>query len=67
MNIQDIFNASKKLLTEKEAAAYLGIAPGTLSVWRSTKRYPLPFSKIGRCVRYSIDDLDAFIVNGVVQ
>lgn len=67
MNIQDIINSSKKLLTEKEAAAYLGIAPGTLSVWRSTKRYPLTFKKIGRCVRYSIDDLDAFIVNGTVQ
>jgi len=67
MTIQDVINSSKKLLTEKEAATYLGIAPGTLSVWRSTKRYPLPFKRIGRCIRYAIDDLDAFIVNGTVQ
>lgn len=65
MALNNIFNATKKLLTEKEAAAYLGIAPGTLSVWRSTKRYPLAYHKIGRCVRYSMDELEAFAASGV--
>jgi hypothetical protein len=47
-------------LTEIEAAGFLGIKPQTLSVWRSTKRYALPYLKIGRCVRYRLADLIAF-------
>jgi len=41
------------LIDEKEAAAILAVTPGTLSVWRSTGRYNVPFVKVGRCVRYS--------------
>lgn len=32
----------------KEAADILGIREETLAVWRSTKRYPLSYVKIGR-------------------
>ena len=39
-------------LTTPEAAAYLGVKPTTLEVWRSTKRYPLPYIKIGTKVFY---------------
>ncbi len=49
------------LLTRKEAAAYLGIAEMTLSIWKSTGRYNLPVVKVGRLVRYKKSDLDAFI------
>lgn len=42
-----------ELLTTREAAALLKVAPGTLEVWRSSKRYPLPFVRVGRAVRYS--------------
>jgi len=49
------------LLTRKEAAAYLGIAEMTLSIWKSTGRYNLPVVKIGRLVKYKKSDLDAFI------
>ncbi len=41
------------LVTESEAAQILGIAKGTLSVWRSTGRHDLPFIKVGGAVRYS--------------
>lgn len=41
------------LVDETEAAAILDVSPGTLSVWRSTGRYCVPFLKIGRKVRYS--------------
>ncbi|TAN84036.1 MAG: DNA-binding protein [Gallionella sp.] len=41
------------LLDEKQAAEILAVTPGTLSVWRSTGRYSIPFVKVGRCVRYS--------------
>jgi hypothetical protein len=40
------------LLDETEAAEVLTIAPGTLSVWRSTGRYEIEFIKVGRRVRY---------------
>ncbi len=48
-------------LTRKEAANYLGVAPGTLDVWASTGRYDLPFVKIGRFAFYRRSSLDAFI------
>lgn len=55
-----------QLLTPQQAAEYLGIDAGSLSVWRSTKRYPLPYVKVGRLVKYRLSDLEAFI-EGRVQ
>ena len=52
---------NNKLLDDKQAAEYLTLSPGTLSVWRSTGRYALPFVKIGHRVRYRLSDLDAWI------
>lgn len=49
------------LLTPDAAAAILETTPGTLAVWRCTRRYPLPWTKIGRKVRYRAGDLLAFI------
>ena len=44
-------STDQSLLTEAQAAELLGIRPQTLSVWRSTKRYPLPYIRVGRrCV-----------------
>lgn len=54
------------LVDEKRAAEILGITPGTLSVWRCVRRYPLPYSKIGRAVRYSVADLERFIESRTV-
>ena len=51
---------ASKLVDEKLAAEILGITPGTLSVWRCTRRYPLPYVKIGRTVRYRLSDLEEF-------
>jgi len=52
---------SQQSLDTAAAAAYLGIEPGTLEVWRSTKRQIIPYAKIGSRVRYSISDLDAWL------
>ena len=52
------------LLKPSEAARYLGVDVGTLSVWRSTQRYNLTFLKIGGAVRYRLEDLDMFIQEG---
>lgn len=54
------------LLKEEEAAEILRIEPGTLSVWRCTKRYPLKYTKIGRFVRYRRGDLRLFVASRVV-
>ncbi|WP_081269994.1 helix-turn-helix domain-containing protein [Variovorax paradoxus] len=50
-----------KLLSPATAAAILGVTPETLAVWRSTKRYPLPYVKFGRSVRYKMSALTTFI------
>ena len=57
MTLQSIVQASKELLDDKAAAAVLDVTPGTLSVWRSTGRYSLPFVKVGRNVRYRRADM----------
>ena len=48
-------------LDDKQAAEALGIKAGTLSVWRSTGRYNLPYIKVGRLVRYRVSDLAEFM------
>jgi excisionase family DNA binding protein len=50
-----------KLLSEIEAAEYMGIAPNTLNGWRCTGRYALKFIKVGRLVRYKLSDLEEFL------
>lgn len=53
--------AADPLMPPEDAAEYIGVSPGTLSVWRSTGRYDLPFLKIGRSVRYRKADLDSWL------
>ncbi len=60
-NLQSLIATGAELLDDHAAAAYLDVSPGTLSVWRSTGRYALPFLKIGRKVRYRRADLDAWM------
>lgn len=56
------------LLTTKQAASYLGLTnPNTLEVWRCTKRYPLPYIKVGGLVRYRLTDLDVFLADRTVK
>jgi excisionase family DNA binding protein len=50
-----------ELLTRPQAAAFLGVKPQTLSVWATTKRYGLPFIKVGSLVRYRRSDLQRFL------
>jgi excisionase family DNA binding protein len=59
--LSQIVERPRELLNEEQAAEYLTVSPGTLSVWRSTGRYSLPFVKVGRRVRYRLSDLDAWL------
>lgn len=54
-------HASDPLFSSNESEAYLGLSPGTLSVWRCNKRYDIPYIKIGRLVRYRKSALDAWL------
>lgn len=54
-------------LSNKDAAEYLGIAERTLHVWRCTRRYVIPYLKVGNKVFYRKRDLDAFLESRVVE
>jgi len=57
MKFADEKNSSPRM-SRAEAAAYLGVAASTLAVWACTKRYNLPYIKVGRLVQYRRADLD---------
>ncbi len=52
---------SETLVTPEQTAEMLGVSVGTLGVWRCTRRYPLPFVKVGRSVKYKLADLERFV------
>ena len=56
-----INNPNKPQISAADAAEYLGVSNKTLAMWRSTKRYVIPYYKIGSIVRYAQADLDAFL------
>lgn len=56
----------EELLNEAAVAEMLDVTTGTLQVWRSTKRYPLPYVKIGRNVRYPRSGVVKFIESRTV-
>lgn len=49
------------LLDPQQAASYLGLAVQTLAVWRTTRRYPLAFVKVGSRVYYRRSALEQFL------
>lgn len=57
------FNENEDILLKpKEAAKFLLLDnEKTLANWRSTKRYPLPYLKVGGRVLYRRSDLQAFL------
>jgi hypothetical protein len=54
-------------LPNKESADYIGVTPDTLNVWRSEKRFPIPYIKVGSKVYYWKKDLDAFLESQTVR
>lgn len=58
--------AHKRLVNERRAAEILGLQVRTLQQWRTSGR-GVCYVKIGGAVRYSLDDLDAFIAKSTVQ
>jgi predicted site-specific integrase-resolvase len=48
------------------SAEFLGVKEQTLATWRCNGRYPLPFIRVGRRIRYRISDLEAFLESRTV-
>jgi len=54
----------KRLLTVKETATYLGLSPRTIynmTARRSKKPFPVKPKRIGKLVRFDIEDLEKYI------
>jgi len=50
-----------ELLTSAEAETYLGLAAGMLAQWRHARKKGQPkFRRLGRKIRYTREDLDAY-------
>ena len=47
-------------MTERAAAAWLGVSPRTLQAWRYANRGP-KWAKAGRLIRYFEDDLEDYL------
>jgi len=52
--------SQSQFITTPQAATFLGLKPTTLEIWRCQGRGP-SFKKFGRAVRYSVEDLNAWI------
>jgi hypothetical protein len=52
------------IMTVRETAAYLGLTKSTLDGWRCRGAGPI-FLKLGKAVRYRVEDLDAFVAANV--
>lgn len=58
---------AKTILTENEAAEFLGLKPITLAMWRCNKRQNIPYVKLGsKLVRYRLEDLQAWMASRLV-
>lgn len=54
-------------LTPEQAGKVLGTSINTLSVWRTTGRYNLPYVKISRRVAYPINAVAEFLLRRTVN
>jgi hypothetical protein len=52
---------SDTLLTRARTSEFLGLKPGTLANWACKGEFDLPIVKIGKAVRYRVDDVRGFI------
>lgn len=63
-----ITDPENQYVDRKSAARILGQEENTLAVWAATKRYKLPFYKVGRKrVVYKVADLLRFIEKGLQE
>lgn len=56
----------KPILTDREAAEYLGFQTQTLAVWRMKGKGPA-YIKCGRSIRYRVSDLERWLSERTVN
>jgi excisionase family DNA binding protein len=61
------YQPQSDFLLPSEAAQHLRVNERTLEVWRSNKKFALPYIKIGGSVRYRKSDLDRWIESRTVN
>ena len=49
----------RRLVAAAEAGKYLGVSQWTIRRWKAQER--IPFVRLGRAIRYDLDDLDEMI------
>lgn len=54
------------LLNNNQAAAFIGVTPRTLEVWRCTKRHSIPYIKVGRLVKYRQSSLENWLATRTI-
>ena len=55
------YQSKKELLNTKEAAEFLGMGVSSVEQDRIYGRLKIPFTRIGRSIRYRRSDLEAFV------
>ncbi|MCX5658619.1 MAG: helix-turn-helix domain-containing protein [Planctomycetota bacterium] len=61
-----MFDDSSRYWTPEQTAKYLGVKPHTLAVWRSARRYSLPFVSVGRLIRYDSRAVEKWMASRTV-
>ncbi len=56
-----LLQTQSNLFDNATAAAYIGVTPRTLEVWRCTKKIQIEYIKVGRLVKYRPRALDEFL------
>jgi excisionase family DNA binding protein len=51
----------QSLISAEQAADYLGVSTRTMANWRCRGFPNIQYTKIGRCIRYRLSELDAYI------
>jgi hypothetical protein len=58
--------SNKQWLNPKEVNADYGLSVSTLAKWRMYNLH-LPYSKIGKYIKYKRDDIEAFLDSNIVE
>lgn len=62
----EVIVMTNKLLTRKQAAAYLDVSVSTLARWARLRKGPL-YVKLGSSARYRPSDLETFVTASIVN
>jgi len=57
----------ERILTEQEAAQFIGVTVHALRAWRWRKKEGPSYLKLGSCVRYRLRDLEAHLESHLVK